>query len=172
MQAVGARLELPLNPAKAGTAPRMLQQSARVDYLKLTKLIGKRVREASFQSRCHAKLSVTSDRAENVLVSASCTSHQHRESSGAAASIFLIPLAFQEARTTPAPTGRYLEAQRHIGRRDEIVVVPGHFIDPEGDTGAPGERDFNKTVSTGFKDLSRSTLFSQSAPVAVHVASA
>ncbi|CAI5474223.1 unnamed protein product [Closterium sp. Yama58-4] len=49
-------------------------------------------------------------------------------------------------RDPPLSTRRYMRAAQHIGRSDVISVVPGHWIDPGFEPGAPGEREFNLEV--------------------------
>ncbi|XP_024529816.1 uncharacterized protein LOC9658903 isoform X1 [Selaginella moellendorffii] len=44
------------------------------------------------------------------------------------------------------PTSTYLKSSREIGKSDRITVVPGHWIDPGYEPGAPGEREFNLDV--------------------------
>ncbi|KAJ7557630.1 hypothetical protein O6H91_04G002600 [Diphasiastrum complanatum] len=50
-------------------------------------------------------------------------------------------------RDTPATAYAYLKASKGIGTSDVITVVPGHWIDPGGEAGAPGEREFNLEVA-------------------------
>ncbi|CAM6090441.1 unnamed protein product [Calypogeia fissa] len=51
------------------------------------------------------------------------------------------------AKTAPLPTSTYLKASRTIGTSDLISIIPGHWIDPGFETGAPGERDFSMDVA-------------------------
>eukprot|EP00850_Spirogloea_muscicola_P005286 SM000024S07748 [mRNA] locus=s24:210500:214379:+ [translate_table: standard] len=41
----------------------------------------------------------------------------------------------------------YLQASHLIGQTDKVTVVPGHWIDPGFEPGAPGEREFNLEVA-------------------------
>lgn len=52
----------------------------------------------------------------------------------------------QAPKSSPLPTSEYLRASRKIGTSDLISVIPGHWIDPGYEVGAPGERDFNMEV--------------------------
>ncbi|BBN09649.1 hypothetical protein MPTK1_4g21500 [Marchantia polymorpha subsp. ruderalis] len=49
-------------------------------------------------------------------------------------------------KSSPLPTSEYLRASRKIGTSDLISVIPGHWIDPGYEVGAPGERDFNMEI--------------------------
>ncbi|GJP49177.1 hypothetical protein CLOM_g8420 [Closterium sp. NIES-68] len=60
-------------------------------------------------------------------------------------------------RDPPLSTRRYLQAAQHIGRSDAISVVPGHWIDPGFEPGAPGEREFNLEVADALERQLRST---------------
>jgi hypothetical protein len=53
----------------------------------------------------------------------------------------------EAAKTTPLPTSTYLDASERIGDTDLISVIPGHWIDPGNETGAPGEPEFNMDVA-------------------------
>ncbi|CAI5949957.1 unnamed protein product [Closterium sp. NIES-64] len=60
-------------------------------------------------------------------------------------------------RDPPLSTRRYMRAAQHIGRSDVISVVPGHWIDPGFEPGAPGEREFNLEVADALERQLRST---------------
>ncbi|CAM6042872.1 unnamed protein product [Sphagnum compactum] len=49
-------------------------------------------------------------------------------------------------RDNPKPTSVYLRAAKKIGKNDIISIVPGHWIDSQGEPGAAGEREFNLEV--------------------------
>ncbi|KAL2630348.1 hypothetical protein R1flu_015034 [Riccia fluitans] len=49
-------------------------------------------------------------------------------------------------RTPPLPFSANLRASKTIGTTDFISVIPGHWIDPGSEVGAPGEREFNMEV--------------------------
>eukprot|EP01018_Ginkgo_biloba_P018183 Gb_36696 [translate_table: standard] len=49
-------------------------------------------------------------------------------------------------RDPPLSASSYVRAAKFIGRKDVITVVPGHWIDPGVEAGAPGERDFNLEI--------------------------
>lgn len=50
-------------------------------------------------------------------------------------------------RDNPKPTSVYLRAAKKIGKNDIISIVPGHWIDSQGEPGAAGEREFNLEVA-------------------------
>jgi len=53
-------------------------------------------------------------------------------------------------RDNPKPTSVYLRAAKKIGKNDIISIVPGHWIDSQGEPGAAGEREFNLEVSLTY----------------------
>ena len=54
------------------------------------------------------------------------------------------------------PTSLYLDALKDFGKCNTISIVPGHWIDPGIELGAPGERDFNLEVSPIISQLGNS----------------
>eukprot|EP00270_Netrium_digitus_P003141 TRINITY_DN1355_c0_g1_i1.p1 TRINITY_DN1355_c0_g1~~TRINITY_DN1355_c0_g1_i1.p1 ORF type:complete len:590 (+),score=139.24 TRINITY_DN1355_c0_g1_i1:120-1889(+) len=54
-------------------------------------------------------------------------------------------------RDPPKRTQTYLTASRNIGKHDVISVIPGHWIDPGLEPGAPGEREFNLEVANAVE---------------------
>ena len=58
----------------------------------------------------------------------------------------MVCCSMQAVRDPVKPASVYLRAAHRIGTRDVISVVPGHWIDCQGDSGAPGEREFNQEV--------------------------
>ncbi|KAL3688239.1 hypothetical protein R1sor_014548 [Riccia sorocarpa] len=50
-------------------------------------------------------------------------------------------------RTPPLSTSVSLQASKKIGTNDFISIIPGHWIDPGGEVGAPGEREFSMEVA-------------------------
>eukprot|EP00271_Cylindrocystis_brebissonii_P017211 TRINITY_DN437_c0_g1_i1.p1 TRINITY_DN437_c0_g1~~TRINITY_DN437_c0_g1_i1.p1 ORF type:complete len:647 (+),score=116.79 TRINITY_DN437_c0_g1_i1:122-2062(+) len=60
-------------------------------------------------------------------------------------------LGSEGRRQLPLPPVAYYRASLQIGRTGRISVVPGHWIDPGGEPGAPGEADFNLEVANAVE---------------------